>query len=521
MSTEDSGKDSLSMVITGATTPEEINHYFTSRSDLTYRKIYSLSISDIDMHQSLLTGSLIRDCVFTKVVFARSDLDGLRAERSVFIECDFSNCDIRSSIFARCEFKSCLFTTSLIDDCEFEECRFTDCSFKNALLSHNRFHSSSLATCNLSPGSFLHNKLYRSELSDMILGDCTLLYVILRECTLTRVSINAESVGAIFGLTREQLSQANFVYLGNVQSIPPNTDVINLVSEEYRRRKWAIGQLVLAVNFNLASTLSAFDDYLSMSFKMFTELGFAKGDELDFLGDLLQELASLERLPLLVALKVLEWCTNLELAIRQDNKDLPDSSGGALLILASRVSLLANTLLDKLNESFGGLELEENDRILCIKALFNERPALSLTDLLNSISLASTLNITQKSQLIRAENGSYVEIVYTTLFTLLGLKVFLFLVNGCLVQLTEMKHRVRVLARRNAPKSYMDLVLSPSQQASPLVMSLLPGLAKYISELSWLKTSSLSGYSASNIQSLQEVRCENPQDTPSINQPDS
>src|ERR1700682_271350 len=81
-------------------------------SDLTYRSITQLTVSDADVYQSLFTGSLIRDCTWTRTRFSRSDLDGLRAERSTFTECDFSTCEIRSSHFGRCKFISCLFETA-------------------------------------------------------------------------------------------------------------------------------------------------------------------------------------------------------------------------------------------------------------------------------------------------------------------------------------------------------------------------------------------------------------------------
>lgn len=507
MSTEDLSQNSLPMVLTGPISSVELKRYFVPRSDLTYRKLDSLTISDIDIRQSLFTGSLIRDCVFTRVKFSRSDLDGLRIEHSTFIECDLSACDYRSNVFARCRFQKCDFNTSFIDDCEFQGCELTDCNFTNSSLTHCRFHNSSLTACSLSPGTILHNKLYDSRISDMVLGDCTLLYVILRNCTLERVSINAESIGSIFGLTWEQLSQADMVYLGEEEPIPPDVDILSLISEEYRKRNWHIGQLVLDVNFGLRPAISAFDIYLNQSYARFAELGFAKGEELEFLGDLLEELAVLERLPLLTVLNLLEWCTALESAIKQNHPDIPERSGDPLRTLASRAALLTNTLLDKLNSYFPSEEFNENDRSLCIKATFNEKPTLSLTELLNSISTASNLNIIQESRLIRVENGSYIEYVWTTLFTLYAFRIFLFLVNGCLIQLTEMKQRTRVLLRKNAPKSYVDKALSPVQQASPVMLTILRDLTTYAKSLPALKDSSLSGYIDTNIKSLEEIEC--------------
>jgi hypothetical protein len=172
--------------------------------------------------------------------------------------------------------------------------------------------------------TLLHNKLYDSTLSDMVLGDCSLLYFIVRNCTLTRVSINAESIGAIFGLSRHQLEELDIIYLGEKQAVPPDADIVELISEEYRRRAWYLGQLVVDINFGTVPTISAFGAYMDRNYERFVELGFAKGEELDFLGDVLHELDSLERLPLISALDLIEWCTSLESQIGLKHPDQPE-----------------------------------------------------------------------------------------------------------------------------------------------------------------------------------------------------
>jgi hypothetical protein len=297
------------------------------------------------------------------------------------------------------------------------------------------------------------------------------------------------------------------VYLGEEEPIPSDVDLLSLISEEYRKRNWYIGQLVLDVNFALRSTINAFDVYLSQSYARFAELGFAKGEELEFVADLLEELAFLERLPLLTVLNLLEWCTALESAIKQNHPDLSAHALDSLRTLASRTALLTNSLLDNLNGSFPTEEFSESDRSLCVRATFNEKPSLSLTELLNSVSRAANLNITQNSHLIRTENGSYVEYVWTTLFTIYAFKTFLYLTNGCLIQFTEMRQRVKVLLRKNAPKSYIDRAMSPTQQPSPAMLTVLHGLIEYYKAIPAIKDPALSGYIATNIKSVAEIEC--------------
>jgi len=492
------------MELVGPVSAQEIARWFKSHSDLTYRRLEHLTVADASVFQSLLTGSLIRDCDFADVNFSRSDLDGLRAEGTRFTRCDFTHCDIRSSFFSRCTFDACVFDSSLIEDCELRETEFGDCGFASAQLSRNRFYESSLSRCKLTPGTLLHNKLYQCAISDMVLGDCTILYLILRDCVLTRVSINTESIGSIFGLTRQQLSAADFVYLGQKLLVPDESDRLGLIYEEYRKRKWHLGELVMAVNFGLSSTIAAFNSYCSKTLLRFTELGFAKGEELEFIGDLLQELAALKRLPLLSLLNTIDWCANVEAAIAGSTTP-SQGSVNSVRTLASRAVLLANQLLDDLDDSVFGLELENPDVPVYLRATFTRRPSLSLHEQINSITRGAQLGVGETASLVSIKEGSYVEIVLATLLSVLAFQVFLFLINGCVIQLTELKHRLNVLARKRAPKVYQEQALVPVQHASPLLLSALGALKHYANGLDWLKSAdpSLSGLAASNLESLE------------------
>lgn len=509
MSDKESPAESLKEIV-GPLSSDELNRYFVPRSDLTHRTLNNLNITDADVRQSLFTGSLIRECSFTRVVFKRSDLDGLRIERSTFVECDLSSCDYRSIIFSECRFQSCNFNTSFIDDCEFHLSELTQCNFNDCSLTRCRFFESSLINCSVVMATLLHNKLYKCALADIILGDCSLLYFIIRNCSLTRVSINAESIGAILGLTIEQLEQINIIYLGEKQVPPPDADIVGLINEEYSRRRWFVAQLILALNFQTTAAISAFSSYMSRSYERFVELGFAKGEELDFLADVLEELASLERLPLLTALDLIEWCNSLESDISLKHPKQPSRFYDSLHAFMSRVALLANSLIDKLDSAVPKEVLETPNLPLCVRVTFNEKPAVPLLNVLNWIDSLPNLKIDGKSRLIDTSTGSYVEYVYTTLLTVYALKIFLFHLNGCLIQLTELKVRTSVLLARRTPRSYLDLARSPSPQILPLVQKLLPPFTDQAKKLASSNEQLLGGYDKTNIESLVEVECSSP-----------
>jgi uncharacterized protein YjbI with pentapeptide repeats len=385
--------------------------------------------------------------------------------------------------------------------------KLTNCKLEHAVLAHCEFRKTSVESSNVNRASFLHSKLFNSTVSAIDVGDCTIQYVILRECRLIAIKISAECIGGIFGISREQLNGLDISYLGETENVPPDSELLKLLYEQYLQRKWFIGQLVLNLNAELVSTIAAFDNYLAQSFERFAEFGFAKGDELEFVGDLLEELAAREKLPLLTALNVLDWCTALESAMKQDGLESTESSGDPFHRFLSRAVLLANKLLDQLDRAIPEIPVGESDRIVCIEASFEQKPEVSLSETLNLINRSSPLAITQASRLISARAGSYVEVVLTTLFSVVALQMFIYLLNGCVIQLTELKQRVKTLARKKAPKTYVELALSNTQPGSPLILSLLPGLLAQLKGLPWLKQPSIGGYIASNFKSLREIDC--------------
>lgn len=493
--------------ILGPLAQEEVTHIFGRRSDLTYRKIDHVEVNGVDLYMSILTGSLIRESTFDNVLFHRSDLDGIRAEKCVFRDCDFSNCDIRSSVFAECVFERCSFDGALIDDCQGQACQFNDSSLEGVSLAHCNFHQSTFKASKISRASLLHNKLYECEVIDVNVGDCTILYTIVRDCRLTAITISGECIGGIFGITRDQLEDMSISYLGEDEAVPPESDLLALIYEQYVRRRWSIGQLVFNLNFNLVSVLAAFDAYLSISFNRFVEFGFVKGDELEFIADLMEELALQERLPLLSAINVLDWCSALEAAIKESDSGASENSGDPFRTFVSRVVLLTNRLLDRLDVALPQIPIDKSNQPFCIEATFLEKPVVTIPELLNSIKTPSLSGDSASSQLLASRSGSYVEVVLTTLSSVVALQVLLYLINGCVIQLTELKERMRALTRKRAPKSYVQLALSNTQHASPIVLSVLPGLLAYVKGLGWLKQPALGGFAASNITALREVDC--------------
>ena len=503
MRADESRSLSLPRPLSGHLSGEEVLARFKPKSDLSYQTISDLNLVDHDLYQSLLTGSIIKDSHFVNTRFARCDLDGMRIERSTFSGCDFTSCDVRSSHFIQCRFESCKFDEAMIHECEFVDSKLANVSFTSASVLRGRFYRSMLRHCLLTRGTFLHNRFYQTEIADTVLGDCTFLYAIFRGCTLEQVAINAESVGTIFGMSLEQLRGVKLIYLGQDQPLPDDGDVVELLLTEYAARHWEIGRLVFSLNYQLRSTVAAVDDYLLKSHGRFQDIGFIKEEELQFLGDILQELATIGRAPLLALFDVLEWCTALESIADSGSPQYGDSNFDSVRTLAGRIGLLVSNQLERFDKEVTGSVDLTDGALWRFSLTFAQKPAVSVVDLINHITELSPPNECIRSAcFIESKIGSYIEVVSACVASIYAFQVFLFLLNGCIIQITELKHRLKVLTQSNSAKQYASIALSPKQSASPALLSLLPSLLKYAKGLGWLTEPSLAGLAAANVKSM-------------------
>lgn len=459
-------------------------------SDLTFKTFDALTVEEADLRQSLLTGSLLRQSSWIRVAFTRSDIDGARIEKCSFTECDFANCDLRSAYFIGNTFASCRFNEAFVHDCKFDKCAFIDCSFEGSSVTQCALTDSRLERCTLDRATFLHNRFVNCGIVQMTLGNCTFLYSFMSDCTFTGVTINADSIGAIFGLTPLQIDDLSIMFLGKQESPPDSTDIVPLLMSEYSRRQWYLYCLVLTLNCRLAASLFAVRAYLDGVRARYFDLGFAKGDELEFFEQILEELARQNRLPLLTLNEVVQWCIDLQAEFASRGNSLtPDR---ALGVLSSAARLLYYAQVERLEVLVTPPDTCDLQEIVHLSVTFNRKPNPLLHELLVSIQGASGLRYGRLPEFIGDASGSYTEFISTTLLSVVALQVFLFLVNGCIIQLTELKHRLRVFAGKQPDRAYSEMALLPTQKTSPLLLSALQGLTHYAKGLDLLKTGSPS-----------------------------
>ena len=473
---------------------------FVPRADLTYRVIEGVTVRKRDAHFSLFTGSIFRNCKFESVQFTRCDLDGMRIERCHFEECSFEGAEIRSTTLAKCDFVHCSFNTVHILDSTFVDCRFDHSPMESANISQSLFNRGVLLSSSLSRASCTLTTYTGVRFQHMTLGDCTFLYNILDHCEYEAVRFDVECVGMVYGLSRKDLLQMGFLYLGEAQEVPPEGDLVQHLVDLYSRRNWSVGLLVMRLNFQITSRVYAIREYFRVLSERLRAGQVLKTDELQFIANIFFDLQVNHRLPFLNVVELLELADAL---IAEDPMTRDDPRTRASLVR------FANTLSGILKEMLHDFEDHRiqiealQDRPVELEATFDVRPDLDVAELLNAAADYSRLPVLHRSRTIQTFKGSFVAIVGTTLFTVLSLQILLFLINGCLIQATELKARFRALTGDRLPAHYRSVALSSKQEIPEYLVTPFRQLLGYASQLPWLADPQLKGFTPENLLKLQ------------------
>ncbi len=480
----------------------QLQSMFIPKVDLTYRIIEKIKISGINIRQSLLTGTLLRNDVFIKSNMSRCDLEGMRIENSRFIHVDFSVADIRSCIASKTIFVNCNFEEAYIDDCQFTNCVFINCSFMNSSMTGLKTNHSSFINCRMTQATILLNQYISTKFSSTSLGDCTFLFHIFSKCRFENIKLNVDSLGAIYGITNEDILRMKFIYLGSEQKIEQNENIVSAVLEEFKLRKWHFKSAVMKLNLNLISPYSAIEEVIA-SFKLFISKGLIiQQDNISFLNSILEELYNEKRLPFFGVIAIVDFLkcrlSELDTQTQYDRK-----LNSSFKMLFNNIFFLMKNMLSHLDQlRLPNCEKLDNDVNVNACITFEKEPALDFELLMFTIAEVSGFPVVYKTKVLRVEYGSIKKWISTSLFSIISLQLFLFGINGCLIQITEIKARWGVLTDEKLPQSYFDVALAPKQELPAHLQKSLKKLYSHSTVLEWLKEPSQNGLAKDNIRDI-------------------
>lgn len=488
--------------ISGNNALKKVLGFFGPKSDITYKLIENATIKDVDLKQSLLTGTILRKCTFDSVNFSRSDMDGIRIENSFFENCDFRIVDFRSAVLAHSKFSNCQFDNTFIYDCLFDSCELENCTFLNASLTNSSFKTCHFFSCNFRQLTFLLNDIFSTIFEGMTLGDCTFLYVIIKDCTFKNIAINIESIGMIYGLGEQDISNFDFVYLGEKLASPEHKNLVKSLFKEYELRKWHIGLATMRLNFGISSPVYAIKDYFDTLRSFRKKHIIIKKDELLFVSKILDELAYSQKLPLMSVMDSFETVVEIIEGIEESKKTEDIHSVNALKQIANSLIEKIHQMTQEFNQQRIQIENYSGDYPVKVSISFVKKPNLKIDDFLNGIATASGLQIRSQTHTVAQHEGSYIETLSTTIHTLFALQIALFLLNGCVIQVTELKARYKIMLRKQLPSTYLKKALQPKQEIPSYLITSLRNIFRHLTPLVWLNDPDLNGLSSKNIKEI-------------------
>ncbi len=441
------------------------------RSDLTFKVFNNLTLEGVTIHQSLLNGSLFRDCAFVKCRFSRCDLEQVQIQSCKFIDVDFSNIELSSAQIARCQFQNCDFESAMLSDCVWSDCALENCSFQQAAI-----HSSRFSNCRFVDDSFLGASLqldtFQScSFEDVKLGDCTFLNHIMAECSYTNVHINAESIGSLFGISERDLASCKLVYLGqNVVDVLGSGGLLDRLENDYEQRRWFFMKEMLRLNFRRAPRLVALDCCLEAVLWPSSVGVPLKTSDIAFLEMVVMELFRQQELPALVSLTFPEKIKQF-VQQRQDGSADPYTQ---LHQLGGRLRSLFLELLQQLAKYLEHWSLK--DRLIDVTLTFDEKPQTDAIKFIRSVTSKAGLDICGPTKKLQEQPGSYLLFLQTTLVTLAGFQIALWLLNGCVAQVIELKARFQIASQKNSPKVIRNRMLLPDQTVPKWMTAAIPGI---------------------------------------------
>lgn len=475
-------------------------HDAAPQSDLSNSVYADVILENKDLHQCLFSQSLIRDSSFRNVDFNNSDFDGARIENCTFESCNFDDCDIRASALANVRFVACNLGNIYLSDNTLDHCTFERTSLRSTAIAGNSLQDCEFTHSDLSRASVTRCRFEATRFVGMLLGDCTFLYIVMRNCTFIGCSLNAESVGMLYGITLENLKSFRFIFLGQHQEAPDPEIVLQAVADEYETRGWQFGLAIIRLNFRMTSALYALRAFFGVFWRQVSEGTLPHRDELDFLGVVLRELESEKRLPLLVCIDLVEMVWKV-LQLWENDPTIEKRHASAALQRFSVESVMhVNRLIAQLEAERLQLEHVEVDEEIAATVEFVNKPAIGIAEFMTDVARASQIGVSGRTRSLSHSSGSYIEIVGTTLLSLAALQTAIFLLNGCLIQLTELKYRINVMKSDQPPPRYLARVLKPQQEIPPVVQAMLDHLTTYLRKSDILRDPDLKGLSENNIR---------------------
>ena len=445
----------LPPIVRGQGHADKVINFLKPKIDLTYRILEEFTLIGQNITQSLVNGTILRNCRFIDINFSRCDFDGAIFDNCTFTKCKFNDAQFIGAAVSACEFNDCLFIGLHVVDCSFDSVKFTQCDMSGSVFTGCEFFTSKLSDTLLSKSTIILNKYYSCEFINMILGDCTFSMHIVEDCSFENSSINADTLGLLFGLSEDNIKKIKIHYLGQSVQFVENQNLIEDILSEYQSRSWILTYYIASYNFNTIDSF-AFCVGISNTLEVFTSKQLLiKRDDAEFIVQILRAQFSKNELPWLCVLRLKDEMRRLLHDLEgKDHSIINRKNNSVLFVFYNNMCLLSEQFQTALVCATDDLSSHVNDIGIIARFTFKNKPETSLEGFFKEILAASTISTCQSTVTISQEKGSFIEILQTSIYALVLFQIVLYLLDGCLVQATKIRSRLQGLVGSNLPKSY-------------------------------------------------------------------
>lgn len=444
--------------------------------EYTFKKYTNIVFQKQSSVQSLFNGSIFESCEIDDSNFSKSDFEGTVWVNVSANNCILNSCDIKSTIMTSCNFVKCDFSLSMINNTTFKNCSFKDCILTEAIMNQNIFVDCFWNNISLDAATIALSRFENCNIISSILGNCSFYDHIMVNCKFEEVTINIDSIGRIYGLTKEDLQNFKYIFLGKTYGFAPD-NFFQKLDSIFEEKKWRLQKILYLFNINALNTydfvISIFENIL---FYIDNNI-IVKHDELIFVLNILKQLEVERHLPLFAIYRGLELL-NPRIETLEDtdtncyNKlsDFNEFYNGCFLIF--------NSLLLKFsqeNENLLSMDVKSSHYILEIH--YESNKTIKFDEILNKFLKLNGYDESYYCQLLQIKKGSIIEVIVTPVITVFMLQLFLYGINGTLLQISDMVTKVQVIKN----KKYRNTLLKNSiagNQIQPEIVGGVLNLAK-------------------------------------------
>lgn len=420
-------------------------------SIITQKNYNDLELQSYDFTRSNIFNVTLTQSVLSNCIFDRSSIVSLKVNNCIFKNCRFINIDLKTCKFVNCNFVDCNFSLANILENIFENCLFEKINFTGASLRENDFNKADMINLDLNGSGTTLNCFCITHIKDSIFGDCTIEFNIMKDCIIENSKINIETLGSVYGINKNSLRNVSFLLLGETVE-ETFEDICKKMRDDIINEQRIIELFVYDVCIGELNVIDATDQLINDLQYIINNNRYLTGEESTFLFNVFKELYNTRKLPFIALYRL---CQNLRKMI--DYLKIDNKHYEIFLLLSNHLVLIQNAMLaDLLNDELFNIH-KSNDSVVTTQIIFNKKPDINIVEAFDQIyEYINGEKPKTIPTLISEEQGSYIVVLQIILQSVLALKLFLFLVNGCVKDLTKIRTNFEVLiSKKNLPKKYI------------------------------------------------------------------